>query len=73
LDPAYDRSLIDRITVGKSSMIPGRTGFENRQAVRYQIMVRLMVFGSGGLGAAAYLEMQGRWPHDDPGYGQGEM
>jgi hypothetical protein len=33
VDPAYDRSLIDRMTVGKSSMIPRRTGFENRHHV----------------------------------------
>ena len=36
------------------------SGIEPLVAVRYQIMVMCMVFGSGGLGAAVYLTLARR-------------
>jgi len=36
------------------------SGVEPLVAVRYQIMVMCMVFGSGGLGAATYLSLARR-------------
>jgi putative ABC transport system permease protein len=62
---ALDASLIPQINgllavgvVSLPGMMTGQilSGVEPIIAVRYQIMVMCMVFGSGGLGAAIYLE-----------------
>ncbi len=67
---ALDASLIPQINgllavgiVSLPGMMTGQilSGIEPMVAVRYQIMVMCMVFGSGGLGAAAYLALQIRW------------
>ena len=67
---ALDASLIPQINgllavgiVSLPGMMTGQilSGIEPMVAVRYQIMVMCMVFGSGGLGAAAYLVLQTRW------------
>ena len=66
---ALDASLIPQINgllavglVSLPGMMTGQilSGVEPIVAVRYQIMVMCMVFGSGGLGAALYLEMKRR-------------
>jgi putative ABC transport system permease protein len=84
---ALDASLIPQINgllavgiVSLPGMMTGQilSGIEPMVAVRYQIMVMCMVFGSGGLGAAAYLALQsgrsqpdseskGRAPHTSGG------
>lgn len=78
---ALDASLIPQINgllavgiVSLPGMMTGQilSGVEPMVAVRYQIMVMCMVFGSGGLGAAAYLALQGQRPHPDPECLQGE-
>ena len=65
---ALDAALIPQINgllavgiVSLPGMMTGQilSGVEPMVAVRYQIMVMCMVFGSGGLGAAAYLALQG--------------
>jgi len=68
---ALDAALIPQINgllaVGVVAL-PGRmtgqilSGVEPLVAVRYQIMVMCMVFGSGGLGAALYLVLLPRRP-----------
>jgi putative ABC transport system permease protein len=64
---ALDAALIPQINgllavgiVSLPGMMTGQilSGVEPMVAVRYQIMVMCMVFGSGGLGAAAYLALQ---------------
>ena len=79
---ALDASLIPQINgllavglVSLPGMMTGQilSGVEPMVAVRYQIMVMCMVFGSGGLGAAAYLALQGQQPHPDPEVQPGEM
>ena len=79
---ALDASLIPQINgllavgiVSLPGMMTGQilSGVEPMVAVRYQIMVMCMVFGSGGLGAAAYLALQSRGPNPNPQYDQGEM
>jgi putative ABC transport system permease protein len=66
---ALDASLIPQINgllavgvVSLPGMMTGQilSGVEPTVAVRYQIMVMCMVFGSGGLGAAAYLVLKSR-------------
>lgn len=68
---ALDASLIPQINgllavgiVSLPGMMTGQilSGIEPMVAVRYQIMVMCMVFGSGGLGAATYLALQSRQP-----------
>ena len=67
---ALDASLIPQINglmavgiVSLPGMMTGQilSGVEPMVAVRYQIMVMCMVFGSGGLGAASYLALQRDW------------
>jgi putative ABC transport system permease protein len=79
---ALDASLIPQINgllavgiVSLPGMMTGQilSGVEPMVAVRYQIMVMCMVFGSGGLGAAAYLALQNGRLHPDPDRYQGEM
>ncbi len=79
---ALDASLIPQINgllavglVSLPGMMTGQilSGVEPLVAVRYQIMVMCMVFGSGGLGAAAYLALQSGGPNPDPHYDQGKM
>lgn len=64
---ALDASLIPQINgllavgiVSLPGMMTGQilSGVEPMVAVRYQIMVMCMVFGSGGLGAVCYLALQ---------------
>ena len=64
---ALDASLIPQINgllavgiVSLPGMMTGQilSGVEPMVAVRYQIMVMCMVFGSGGLGAVGYLTLQ---------------
>jgi putative ABC transport system permease protein len=64
---ALDASLIPQINgllavglVSLPGMMTGQilSGVDPMVAVRYQIMVMCMVFGSGGLGAAAYLTLR---------------
>jgi len=64
---ALDTSLIPQINgllavgiVSLPGMMTGQilSGVEPMVAVRYQIMVMCMVFGSGGLGAATYFALQ---------------
>jgi putative ABC transport system permease protein len=64
---ALDASLIPQINgllavglVSLPGMMTGQilSGVEPMVAVRYQIMVMCMVFGSGGLGAASYLTLR---------------
>ena len=66
---ALEAALIPQINallavglVSLPGMMTGQilSGIEPLVAVRYQIMVMCMVFGSGGLGAAAYLAMVSR-------------
>ncbi len=66
---ALDAALIPQINsllavglVALPGMMTGQilSGVEPLVAVRYQIMVMCMVFGSGGLGAAAYLVLRTR-------------
>jgi putative ABC transport system permease protein len=66
---ALDRALIPQINgllavglVSLPGMMTGQilSGVEPLVAVRYQIMVMCMVFGSGGLGAAVYLALAPR-------------
>ncbi len=68
---ALDAALIPQINgllavgiVSLPGMMTGQilSGVEPMVAVRYQIMVMCMVFGSGGLGAVAYLALQSRRP-----------
>jgi len=68
---ALDASLIPQINgllavgiVSLPGMMTGQilSGVEPMVAVRYQIMVMCMVFGSGGLGAAGYLALQSSRP-----------
>ena len=70
---ALDAALIPQINgllavglVSLPGMMTGQilSGIEPLVAVRYQIMVMCMVFGSGGLGAALYLVLHAR--ADDP-------
>lgn len=70
---ALDAALIPQVNgllavglVSLPGMMTGQilSGIEPLVAVRYQIMVMCMVFGSGGLGAAVYLVLQTR--ADDP-------
>jgi len=79
---ALDASLIPQINgllavglVSLPGMMTGQilSGVEPMVAVRYQIMVMCMVFGSGGLGAVAYLALQSQQPHPDPEVQPGEM
>ena len=65
---ALDAALIPQINgllavgiVSLPGMMTGQilSGVEPLVAVRYQIMVMCMVFGSGGLGAAIYLQLSG--------------
>jgi putative ABC transport system permease protein len=65
---ALDAALIPQINgllavglVSLPGMMTGQilSGVEPMVAVRYQIMVMCMVFGSGGLGAALYLALAG--------------
>ena len=65
---ALDAALIPQINgllavglVSLPGMMTGQilSGVEPMVAVRYQIMVMCMVFGSGGLGAAFYLALRG--------------
>ena len=77
---ALDASLIPQINgllavgiVSLPGMMTGQilSGIEPMVAVRYQIMVMCMVFGSGGLGAAAYLALQtGRSQSDSEAKGR---
>jgi len=64
---ALDAALIPQINgllavglVSLPGMMTGQilSGVEPLVAVRYQIMVMCMVFGSGGLGAALYLALR---------------
>lgn len=64
---ALDAALIPQINgllavglVSLPGMMTGQilSGIDPLVAVRYQIMVMCMVFGSGGLGAALYLQLQ---------------
>jgi putative ABC transport system permease protein len=66
---ALDAALIPQINgllavglVSLPGMMTGQilSGVEPLVAVRYQIMVMCMVFGSGGLGAALYLALRSR-------------
>jgi putative ABC transport system permease protein len=68
---ALDTSLIPQINgllavgiVSLPGMMTGQilSGVDPMVAVRYQIMVMCMVFGSGGLGAATYLALQSDRP-----------
>jgi putative ABC transport system permease protein len=79
---ALDASLIPQINgllavgiVSLPGMMTGQilSGVEPMVAVRYQIMVMCMVFGSGGLGAAAYLALQSGRPHADADCQPGEI
>jgi putative ABC transport system permease protein len=79
---ALDASLIPQINgllavgiVSLPGMMTGQilSGVEPMVAVRYQIMVMCMVFGSGGLGAAAYLALQSDRPHVDADCQPGEI
>lgn len=65
-DKAFSAALIPQINalfavglVSLPGMMTGQilSGIEPMIAVRYQIMVMCMVFGSGGLGAATYLAL----------------
>jgi putative ABC transport system permease protein len=73
---ALDASLIPQINgllavgvVSLPGMMTGQilSGVEPLIAVRYQIMVMCMVFGAGGLGAASYLALLGRFAPEGPG------
>ena len=66
---ALDASLIPQINgllavglVSLPGMMTGQilSGIEPLVAVRYQVMVMCMVFGSGGLGAALYLALRSK-------------
>ena len=66
---ALDAALIPQINgllavglVSLPGMISGQilSGVDPLVAVRYQIMVMCMIFGSGGLAAASYLTLRGR-------------
>jgi len=70
---ALDAALIPQINgllavglVSLPGMMTGQilSGVEPLVAVRYQIMVMCMVFGSGGLGAALYLGLAGAQPRE---------
>jgi len=70
---AFEASLIPQINalfavglVSLPGMMTGQilSGVEPMVAVRYQIMVMCMVFGSGGLGAATYLELLHRFDNE---------
>ena len=65
---ALDAALIPQINgllavglVSLPGMMTGQilSGIDPLVAARYQIMVMCMVFGSGGLGAAVYLQLHG--------------
>jgi len=79
---ALDAALIPQINgllavgiVSLPGMMTGQilSGVEPMVAVRYQIMVMCMVFGSGGLGAAAYLGLQHGRSHPGPVVELGEV
>ena len=72
---ALDAALIPQINgllavglVSLPGMMTGQilSGVEPLVAVRYQIMVMCMVFGSGGLGAALYLALRSGDPRSIP-------
>ncbi|MAE95128.1 MAG: hypothetical protein CL910_10750 [Deltaproteobacteria bacterium] len=78
---ALDAGLIPQINslfavglVSLPGMMTGQilSGVDPLVAVRYQIMVMCMVFGSGGLGAALYLSLQGAAPRNEPS-GEGAL
>jgi putative ABC transport system permease protein len=71
---ALEASMIPQINalfavglVSLPGMMTGQilSGIEPMVAVRYQIMVMCMVFGSGGLGAVTYLVLQHRFDDAD--------